>query len=210
MPPATAMETTERLMYCQILVELVEQEAAELRCSWKLRATLRHPEPHLDYDLVKAFPLPACSPLQALPESLAAKVEHLSQKLGKWNAFGAHQLQEVLKAGGSDLATSLQRIYCEGSLLTRFCTLDAMEQDPATVGAFLLGLYVGKKAAVGSPRGAVGRPRGVPTTAPTGLPHGPPYGSPHAWGGYVGRWLPTGIPTRGGSCLTLDLPTGGF
>ena len=86
--------------------------------------------------------MPACSPLQALPQSLAAKVEHLSQKLGDWNAYGAHQLQDVLKAGGSDLATSLQRIYCEGSLLTRFCTLDAMEQDSAAVGSFFLGLFV--------------------------------------------------------------------
>ncbi len=41
---------------------------------------------------------------------------------------------------GGPLAATLQRLYCRGSLMNRFCSNGAVTQTPAAVAGFLVGL----------------------------------------------------------------------
>ncbi|GAB4815677.1 hypothetical protein N2152v2_002723 [Parachlorella kessleri] len=77
----------------------------------------------------------------ALPESLGAVIGHLSHAISHHSRNKA--LEAILArsaAPGLELAADLQQIFCEGSLLTRICTAEAIRHQPHTVGAFLDGI----------------------------------------------------------------------
>ncbi|GAB4815667.1 hypothetical protein N2152v2_002713 [Parachlorella kessleri] len=74
--------------------------------------------------------------LPAIPAGLAAAVEELSDWL-----HNETLLDLLLRTeGGGQLTADLQRTFCVGDLLARFCSADGVAQNSAAVAAFLLGL----------------------------------------------------------------------
>ena len=76
-----------------------------------------------------------CSSEDGIPAGLAAAVETLTLALAELAMEGC--LKAVLAApAGCHVAELLQQIYCHGSILTRFCSHDAVTHTPADVAVF--------------------------------------------------------------------------
>ncbi|GAB4815662.1 hypothetical protein N2152v2_002708 [Parachlorella kessleri] len=84
----------------------------------------------------KAGELYMKDPPPGIPAGLAATVETLSYGLTRQGFLKALQ---TAPAGGP-VAAALQRLYCRGSLMNRFCNNGAVTQTPAAVAGFLVGL----------------------------------------------------------------------
>ena len=76
-----------------------------------------------------------CSPWPPVHQGLAAAVTAPSTRLTSVLSIPA-----ILGTpAGQQLAKDLQRIYCEGSVLARYCSSDAIAHQPSAVVSFLRG-----------------------------------------------------------------------